>query len=94
MDERGWVPVATFVDRAIVLSSRADRPEWPKALAAVEEGPARGIVVPSMVMLRFHPEERDSLAAWLEEADAFVSTPSRSMICGGGTQAVSATGRR
>ncbi|MGP3948549.1 hypothetical protein [Streptomyces sp. 7N604] len=47
MDERRWVPVATFVDRAIVLSSRADRPEWPKALAAVEEGLARGIVVPS-----------------------------------------------
>ncbi|MET9386992.1 hypothetical protein ABZY09_39765 [Streptomyces sp. NPDC002928] len=67
--------MGTFIDRASVLSSRADRPEWPKALAAVEVGPARGIVAPSMVMVRFHPEDRDSLAAWQATTGAFVSTP-------------------
>ncbi|MCH0562154.1 hypothetical protein [Streptomyces sp. MUM 2J] len=75
VDERGWIPVATFVDRAAVLSSRADRPEWPRALAAVEEGRAEGIVSPSMVMLWFHQEDRDSLANWLNATGAFVSTP-------------------
>ncbi|AWK09584.1 hypothetical protein DDQ41_12375 [Streptomyces spongiicola] len=60
VDERGWVPVGTFVDHAAVLSSRADRPEWPKALAAVEEGRAKGIVAPSMVTLWFHQEDRES----------------------------------
>ncbi|GFH39469.1 recombinase family protein [Streptomyces pacificus] len=73
--ERGWIPVATFVDRAAVLSSRADRPEWPKALAAVVEGRTEGIVSPSMVMLWFHQEDRDSLANWLNATRAFVSTP-------------------
>ncbi len=75
VDKRGWVPVGTFVDRAAVLSSRADRPEWPMALAAVEEGRAKGIVAPSMVTLWFHQEDRESLAAWLDRTGAFVSTP-------------------
>ncbi|MEU8522869.1 hypothetical protein [Streptomyces sp. NPDC048577] len=75
MNERGWIPVATFVDRASVLSSRADRTEWPKALAAVEEGRADGIVAPSMVMIWFHQEDRDSFANWLDASRAFVSTP-------------------
>ncbi|WP_435059385.1 hypothetical protein [Streptomyces sp. bgisy060] len=76
VDAHGWVPVAAFVDRAAVLSSRADRPEWPKVLAMVEAGMARGIVAPSPVTLWFHPEERDSLVSWLRRTGAFVSTSS------------------
>ncbi|MFF5714952.1 hypothetical protein [Streptomyces sp. NPDC012756] len=75
VERRGWTVAATYVDRVAVLSSRADRPEWPKALAMVEEGRAEGIVAPSMVALWFYPEEHDSFMGWLEKTGAFVSTP-------------------
>ncbi|MEX0174416.1 recombinase family protein [Streptomyces sp. LMG1-1-1.1] len=72
---RGCTVAATYVDRAAVLSSRADRPEWPKVLATIEDGRADGIVAPSMETLWFHPEEHDSFMGWLEKTGAFVSTP-------------------
>ncbi|MFE2234148.1 hypothetical protein ACFXA4_16485 [Streptomyces sp. NPDC059442] len=75
MKTRGWTVAATYVDRAAVLSSRADRPEWPKVLTVVEEGRAEGIVAPSRVTLWFHPEEHDSFMGWLEKTGAFASTP-------------------
>ncbi|WP_143664481.1 hypothetical protein [Streptomyces sp. NRRL B-24572] len=75
MKTRGWTVAAAYVDRAAVLSSRVDRPEWPKVLTVVEEGRAEGIVAPSMVTLWFHPEEHDSFMGWLEKTGAFASTP-------------------
>ncbi|MEU7116148.1 hypothetical protein [Streptomyces sp. NPDC046182] len=75
VEKRGWIVAATFVDRAALLSSRADRCEWPAVLAMVEDGWADGIVAPSMVTLWFHPEEHDSFMNWLERTGAFVSTP-------------------
>ncbi|MEC4019702.1 hypothetical protein [Streptomyces sp. H27-D2] len=73
--DQGWAPVALFLDRALVTGCQAERCELPRALGFVQDGEAAGIVAPSVAMLWYYAEDRESLARWQATTGAFVATP-------------------
>ncbi|WP_425245394.1 hypothetical protein [Streptomyces sp. NEAU-NA10] len=71
----GWEAVETYVDRAAPFESRALCEGWHRALAAVEQRRAVGIVTPLLVMLGHLEEDRTNLAAWQARTGALITTP-------------------
>ncbi|MEB8339768.1 hypothetical protein [Streptomyces endophyticus] len=71
-----WEPVGTFIDIGQPLALPAtQRPERTKALEMVESGTARGIVVPTYVMLWHFPSDLEAFTAWQDKTGSWVSSP-------------------